>query len=90
MAENQQNQGEPADLLTMVCVKCGKEYFFENQDPPEGLTCEKCGGTVFRSFDTVSGDEAAEDFAETTERDLGTDDSGTETMPGDVLDLNRD
>lgn len=90
MVENNQNLDDADDLLTVVCVKCGKEYYFEDEEPPEGLTCEKCGGKVFRSFDTVSGDEAVEDFEETTGRDMDTDDSGTDTLPGDVLDLNRD
>jgi len=78
-------------VLTLVCFKCGKEYHFSDGSPPEDLTCEKCGGTVFRSFFSPEpGDEAAEDFRDSTERDLDTDDPATDTMPGDVLDLNRD
>jgi hypothetical protein len=83
---------EPAaeGVLTLVCFQCGKELHFESE-PPEDLACEKCGGTVFRSFFSPDpADEAAQDFADTTERDLDPDDPGTDTMPGDVLDLNRD
>jgi ribosomal protein S27E len=76
-------------VLTVVCVQCGKEYYFSEQ-PPDRITCEKCGGTVFRSFYTPEGDEAADDFRDETERDLDPDDAEGETMPGDVLDLNRD
>jgi hypothetical protein len=71
-------------------LQCGKEYFF-SEEPPGELTCEKCGGTVFRSFHSPEeGDEAADDFRDTTARDLDTDDAEGEAMPGDVMDLNPD
>jgi hypothetical protein len=83
---------EPAEgVLTLVCFQCGKEYFFDDGAPPEDLTCEKCGGTVFRSFFSPDpSDEVARDFEDSTARDLDPDDPATDTMEGDVLDLNRD
>ncbi len=77
-------------VLTLICVKCGMEYYFSEAGPPEGISCEKCGNTVFRPFDSESASEAAEDFRESTERDLDADDAEGDTLPGDVLDLNRD
>jgi DNA-directed RNA polymerase subunit RPC12/RpoP len=81
----------PAEgVLTLVCFKCGREYHFDST-PPDDLTCEKCGGTVFRSFFSPDpSDAAARDFIDSTARDLDPDQPSTDTMPGDVLDLNRD
>jgi DNA-directed RNA polymerase subunit RPC12/RpoP len=76
-------------VLTLVCEKCGKDYFFEDEAPPADLACEKCGNRVFRSFHSSVGDEAADDFRDVTERDLRPDDAEGDTMPGDVLDLGR-
>jgi hypothetical protein len=53
------------------------------------MKCEKCGGTVFRSFYDAIGDEAADDFRDSTERDLDPDDAEGDVMPGDIMDLNR-
>jgi hypothetical protein len=76
-------------VLTLVCEKCGKDYFFQDDPPPDDLTCEKCGGTVFRAFHSTIGDEAADDFRDSTERDLRADDAEGDTLPGDLMDLNR-
>lgn len=82
--------GEPATaVLTLVCETCGKDYFYEDEAPPSDLACEKCGGTVFRSFYSTVGDEAADDFRDSTERDLDPDDPEGDVLPGDVMDLNR-
>ena len=81
---------EPVDsLLTLVCETCGKNYFFDDEPPQPGMTCEKCGGTVFRSFYDSVGDEAADDFRDSTERDLDPDDPEGDVLPGDIMDLNR-
>jgi hypothetical protein len=77
-------------VLTLVCFKCGTEYHFADSQPPEGMTCEKCGNGVFRDFFTAQDDEVAQDFIDTTARDLDPDDAEGETMPSDVIDLNRD
>lgn len=81
---------EPVEaVLTLVCEQCGKDYFFEDEPPPTGMRCGKCGNGVFRSFYEVRGDEAADDFRDATERDLHPDDPEGDAMPGDVMDLNR-
>ena len=78
-------------VLTLVCVTCGNEYYFADSTPPEGMSCEKCQGTVFRDFfSPIEYDEAAEDFEDTTARDLDPDDAEGDVLPGDVLDLNKD
>ena len=76
-------------VLTLVCETCGKDYFFDGTQPEPGMACEKCGGTVFRSFHDSVGDEAADDFRDSTERDLDPDDAEGDVMPGDVMDLNN-
>jgi hypothetical protein len=82
--------GAPGDsVLTLVCETCGKDYFFEDEQPPQGMRCEKCGSTVFRSFHDRAGDEAADDFRESTARDLDPDDAEGDVLPGDLLDLNN-
>lgn len=76
-------------VLVQVCMRCGKEYTFDD-GPPEELTCEKCGNGVFRSFFApLRDDEAESEFRETTERDLATDDAEGDATRGDVLDLNN-
>lgn len=84
--------GEPSEgVLTQVCLTCGQEYYFTEEDPPASLACGKCGSKVFRSFfSPQENDEAARDFEDSTARDLDPDDAEGETMPGDVIDLNRD
>ena len=81
----------PAEgVLTLVCLQCGAEYHFEDAPPPVEMTCEKCGGTVFRSFfSPLVGDEAAQDFEDSTARDLDPDDAEGEALPGDVMDLDN-
>jgi DNA-directed RNA polymerase subunit RPC12/RpoP len=92
--ENPAGEAEPGAgrteaVLTLICETCGKDYFFEDEPPPENIKCEKCGATVFRSFHSSVGDEAADDFRDSTERDLHPDDAEGDTLPGDVMDLNR-
>lgn len=77
-------------VLVQVCLECGKEYYFDDQEPSAGLTCEKCGNGVFRSFYAEHRPgEASADFAETTERDVRTDDPATDVTRGDLHDLNN-
>jgi hypothetical protein len=77
-------------VLVQVCLECGKEYMFENQDPPEDLTCSKCGNGVFRSFfASTRGDDVVDDFNESTERDTLTTDSASDITRGDLHDLNN-
>jgi len=80
---------ERESVLTMVCVKCGSEYFFVDE-PPATLACRKCGNSVFRSFVSSEDEDAiAADYREVTERDLDPDDPEGDTLPGDLLDLRR-
>ena len=41
----------PGGIVTMVCITCGAEQFFDDRLPAQ-LRCAKCQGTVFRQFDT--------------------------------------
>ncbi|HSH46133.1 MAG TPA: hypothetical protein VK966_09770 [Longimicrobiales bacterium] len=81
---------DPIVVRLLVCLECGHEYRFEGaEEPPEDLTCEKCGNTVFRTFeDEVRPGEAQQDFRDTTEREVATDDPAGEVEPGDLHDLN--
>jgi hypothetical protein len=87
-AEPMGGSGAGGGVTTLVCELCGKDYSFEDEPVPAGLKCEKCGGTVFRTFQEALG-EAADDFRDSTERDLDPDDPEGDTLPGDILDLNR-
>ena len=77
----------PRGLVTLVCLTCGKERFF-SQDVPAAVTCEQCGGTVFRTFATpTEPDEAAIDALEAQARSMAYGDSSPDTTIGDVRDL---
>ncbi len=90
MAEQEQRDTGAADVVLMVCIECGTEHELEDGESPAGLTCEKCGGEVFRRFDdTASPGEAASAFRDATERDLDTDDPAGDATPGDLHDLNN-
>lgn len=89
-----ESRGRPAapseGVLTQVCETCGKEYFFDTEQPPGDLRCEKCGGVVFRSFFDVSRyDEVDADHRASTERDLAPNDDESDVTRADVLDLNN-
>lgn len=87
MPDKDQGTGE---VLVQVCLECGKEYMFENEEPPDDLTCDKCGNGVFRSFyANARSDEASDDFRDSTERDVLTTDSASEITRGDLHDLNN-
>jgi hypothetical protein len=74
-------------IVTLVCLTCGKEKFFTSE-VPAAVTCEQCGGTVFRSFMTpTEPDEAAIDAAEMQARSMAYGDSSPDTSADDVRDL---
>ena len=92
------NQRYDSDDTSIVA---GKQAHEQPRDNPAGdaepgrpvqtlltLVCETCG-TVFRSFHGSVGDEAADDFRDSTERDTDPDDPEGDVMPGDIMDLNR-
>jgi hypothetical protein len=61
---------------------------YENAMPPDDLTCEKCGSTVFRRFDaSTRPNDVQSDFSASTERDTSPDDASTDVTRGDILDL---
>ena len=74
-------------VVTLVCLSCGKEKFY-TQEVPATVSCEQCGNTVFRTFDTpTEPDEAAIDALESQARSIAYGDSSPDTTRGDVLDL---
>lgn len=77
----------PVGLVTLVCLTCGNEYFYE-QGVPSSVVCEKCGGTVFRQFATpTEPDEAAISELEEQARSIQYGDASPQTSPDDVRDL---
>ena len=84
-----QNDKGPEGMLTLVCLTCGKEKYFSDQ-PPGDVTCDRCGGTVFRSFFTpTSPDGATLLHLEETSRSMALDEESPETTDGDLQDLNN-
>ena len=74
-------------VLTMVCVTCGAEQFFDDQVPRE-MTCPKCRGRVFRQFSIpTEPDEATIDRLEAEARSIQYGDSSPQTSPDEVRDL---
>ena len=80
----------PEGLLTLVCVTCGKERFFDQEEPPRHLVCDRCGSTVFRNFFTpTTADEATISSLEETARSIALDEESPDTTADDVRDLNN-
>jgi transcription initiation factor IIE alpha subunit len=74
-------------LVTLVCLTCGNELSFD-QAVPNAATCEKCGGTVFRTFATpTEPDDATIATLEEQARSISYGDSSPDTGTGDVRDL---
>ena len=79
----------PAGLVTMVCVTCGAEQFFDTRVPAQ-ITCGKCQGTVFREFDTPTvPDEATLDQLELQARSRSYGDPSPGTSPDEIADLDN-
>jgi hypothetical protein len=77
----------PFGVVTLVCITCGNEHSYD-QTVPMSLTCEKCGGTVFRQFATpTEPDEATIAQLEEQARSITLDDEAPQTAPDDVRDL---
>jgi DNA-directed RNA polymerase subunit RPC12/RpoP len=78
----------PRGVVTLVCLTCGKERFYEQAAPPPHVTCEQCGGSVFRQFATpTEPDEAAIVTLEEQARSIAYGDASPDTAPDDVRDL---
>jgi len=77
----------PVGLITLVCLTCGNEHFYDESVPPS-VKCEKCGGTVFRQFATpTEPDEAVNAQIEEQTRSIALDADSPETAFDDVRDL---
>ena len=77
----------PVGLVTLVCLTCGKESFYDKA-VPSAVTCDQCGGTVFRQFATpTEPDEAAIASLEEQARSISYGDSSPDTARSDVRDL---
>jgi len=80
----------PRGVVTLVCLTCGKEKFYEQAAPPPRVTCEQCGGTVFRQFATpTEPDEATIAQLEEQARSIAYGDSSPDTARDDVRDLDN-
>ena len=74
-------------IITMVCVTCGAEQFFDDAVPAT-LTCAKCRSTVFREFATpVTPDEATLAQLEEQARSMSYGDPSPATTRDDVREL---
>lgn len=77
----------PIGLVTLVCITCGNEKFCDTA-VPNAVTCNKCGGTVFRTFATpTEPDDATIAQLEEQARSIGYGDLSPDTSPGDLRDL---
>ena len=86
-AARRKGGGGPQGLVTLVCLTCGNEKFYD-QAVPDAVKCEKCGGTVFRHFATpTEPDEASIAQLEEQARSISYGDSSPDTAPGDIRDL---
>ncbi len=77
----------PHGIVTLVCLTCGQEQFYERA-VPDAPKCDKCGGTVFREFATpTEPDEASIAQLEEQSRSMAYGDSSPDTTLDDVRDL---
>ena len=80
----------PRGVVTLVCLTCGKERFYEQAAPPSRVICEQCGGSVFRQFATpTEPDEATIDQLEAQARSVSYGDASPGTSPDEVRDLDQ-
>ncbi len=80
----------PRGVVTLVCLTCGKEKFYEQAAPPPDVTCDQCGSTVFRQFATpTEPDEATIAQLEEQTRSIAYGDASPDTTLDDVRDLEQ-
>lgn len=85
----QSNADGPGGIVTMICITCGNEKSFD-REMPGALTCDKCGGTVFREFDTPTvADEATLDQLDQQARSRSYGDPSPGTAPDEIADLDN-
>jgi hypothetical protein len=81
------NDSGPIGIITLVCITCGNEKFYD-KTVPNAVICEKCGGTVFRNFATpTEPDDASIAQLEEQARSMSYGDSSPDTTAGDLRDL---
>ena len=77
----------PRGLVTLVCITCGNEKSYDRA-VPDAVTCDKCSGTVFRTFATpTEPDDATIASLEDQARSISYGDSSPDTTAADVRDL---
>ena len=82
------NEG-PSGIVTMVCITCGNQEFFDEQ-VPSSIKCDKCGSSVFRQFATpTEPDEAAVAQLEEQARSMSYGDASPQSSPDEVRDLDN-
>jgi hypothetical protein len=82
-------QKETSGLVTLVCITCGREQF-HSHSVPQSTTCDKCGGTVFRTFATPTDpDDATIAALEEQARSISYGDPSPDSTRGDVRDLDQ-
>ena len=83
------NHSGPVVIITLVCLTCGKEQFYE-KSVPAAVKCEHCSGTVFRQFATpTEPDEAAVLQLEEQSRSIAYGDASPQSARDDVRDLDN-
>jgi hypothetical protein len=83
------DRGGPEGVLTLVCLTCGNHKDFD-EAPPAVVTCERCGGTVFRNFFTpTERDEATISQLEETARSIALDEESPDISADELRDLNN-
>ena len=76
------------DVLTLVCLTCGAEQFFDS-GVPSSVKYPTCGSTVFRTFSTpTQPDEVLESQLEDTARSAALGDASPATALDAVRELN--
>ena len=82
-------QKETSGLVTLVCITCGREQF-HSHSVPQSTICDKCGGTVFRTFATPTDpDDATIAALEEQARSISYGDPSPDSTRGDVRDLDQ-
>lgn len=80
-------RNDSSELVTLVCITCGREQFHSHA-VPQSTVCDKCGGTVFRQFSTpTEPDDASIAALEEQSRSYGYGDPSPDSTRGDVGDL---
>lgn len=84
------DRSEPRGVVTLVCLTCGKERFYDDAPPPPRVTCDQCGATVFRAFATpTEPDDAVIVTLEEQTRSIAYGDASPDTATDDARDLDH-